>query len=311
MIEDSQEFIVLAEEAGMRLDLFLARRFASHLSRTYFQSLISNEGAIEVNGKALKKGRRLEAGDHVEVTLLPLPELELKPEPIPLHILYEDSQLLVINKPAGMLVHPAPGYWSGTVVNALLYHYRELFSLQEMPWEAFRPGIVHRLDKETSGALLIAKNGLVHRQLTRLFSERLVKKEYLAVCIGNPGSGSISAAIGRHPTKRQEMALVKEGGREAVTEFETLASRGDFSLVLARPLTGRTHQIRLHLRAKGAPILGDSLYGNSSLNRKWEVSRQLLHAYRLTFIHPITGEKLCIEAPLPEDFLKWKEKLSP
>lgn len=307
-MHESEELIVTSEESGMRLDRFLAERYRTVLSRSYFQALIDADQTVEVNGKPLKKGRRLEAGDRVELTLLPLPELELKAENIPLDILYEDEHLLIINKSAFMLVHPAPGFFSGTVVNALLHHYQDLFATASTPWEACRPGIVHRLDKETSGALLIAKNGRIHSRLTQMFAERTIKKEYLAICIGSPGTGSLSAPIGRHPKRRQEMAIV-EGGKEAFTEFETLASKGDFSLVSAKPHTGRTHQIRLHLRAKGAPILGDALYGNSLLNKRQEVGRQLLHAFRLEFVHPHSGVCMHIEAPLPEDFFYWKDKI--
>jgi len=294
------------EEAGERIDKLLAARYRDSQSRSYFQFLI-NQGCVRIDGVPVKKQTRPEAGSDVEVQFLLTPEIDLEPEPIPLAVLYEDEALIAIDKPPGMVVHPAPGNWSGTFVNALLYHCR---SLQEgRVGSRLRPGIVHRLDKETSGVLVAAKTEQAHRALVSLFSEREVKKEYCAICVGNPGSGTITTRIGRHPLQRKQMASLEEGGREAVTRFETIAHDASLSVVRAFPLTGRTHQIRVHLKAKNAPILGDPLYGSAGRNKKFGAPRLLLHAEKLAFPHPVTGAPVLLEAPLPDDIKKYKEKI--
>lgn len=285
---------------SIRLDKLCAEQFKEY-SRSYFQFLIEM-GSVTCNGKRVKKRMIPSVGDEIQVFFLKAPEMELVPEDIPLEILYEDDAIICINKPAGMVVHPAPGHPNGTFVNALLYHCKAL------PPQDLRPGIVHRLDKETSGVLLAAKTIEAHQKLIESFSKREIEKEYLAITVGNPPEETIDAPIGRHPVKRKEMATV-ESGRHALTHFNVIASDGGFALVRARPVTGRTHQIRVHLKMQKTPVLGDPIYGSEKLSRKMGVKRTLLHAQRLTFPHPISGKTLEITAPFPDDFKKWAQSL--
>lgn len=289
----------------MRLDQLLAHHFQEQ-SRTYFQYLIE-EGFVLLNGGSVKKRVKPQLGDEIEVHFALTPEISLAPEPIPLDVLYEDEWLIAVNKPAGMVVHPAPGHWSGTFVNALLHHCQNK-SLGGAP---LRPGIVHRLDKETSGILIAAKDESTHQKLVALFAGRSIHKEYLAICIGNPGKKLIQAPIGRHPVLRKCMAVVSEGGKEAMTSCHPLAFDGKLSLVRIHLLTGRTHQIRVHLKHNGTPILGDPLYGNAQWNQKWDLERQMLHAALISFVHPITNKKLEISAPIPEDMRRVIDKHFP
>lgn len=293
---------VLPEEEGVRIDKLLSDRFPSY-SRTYFQYLIQ-EGCVLLNGDLVKKRVCPEEGDEIEVCFQALPETVLKPEPIPLDILFEDEHVLAINKPRGMVVHPAPGHWSGTFVNALLAHCENLAPGSD----PLRPGIVHRLDKETTGVLLAAKTRLAHQKLVEAFSERRVDKLYLAICAGRPANGTIKAPIGRHPVHRKEMTVLNDG-REAISEIQTAAFNDRISLVLIRPKTGRTHQIRVHMKHIGCPILGDPIYGSDSLNHSLAPERLLLHAYRLTFPHPVTGLPIQLTAPIPDDLKYWLQKL--
>jgi 23S rRNA pseudouridine1911/1915/1917 synthase len=293
--EENDLFIVTEDEAGERLDKLLARRFGEVYSRTYFQHLIEQE-LVWVNGLPIKKRAKPIEGDEIEVQFAITPEIDLTPENIPLSILYEDDTLIIINKPVGMVVHPAPGNWSGTFVNALLYYCGQL----SVTDESLRPGIVHRLDKETSGILMAAKTLEMQQKLSELFANRQVYKEYLAICLGKLDDGKIQAPIGRHPIHRKQMAIVPTG-KPAISIFKTLGTNEKLSLVRVVIETGRTHQIRVHLKYQGAPILGDPLYGNSSSNRFYKVERQLLHASILRFIHPLTKQELTIEAPLPLD----------
>jgi len=289
--------IVSEEEKGLRLDQLLAQRFPSH-SRTYFQFLIEKHSVL-VNGIPFKKREKPQAGDEIEICFLLTPEISLEPQNIPLDVLYEDDHLLAINKPVGMVVHPAPGHYSNTFVNALLYHCKELSAQPE----SIRPGIVHRLDKDTSGVLLAAKTIEAHQALVSLFCERKIKKHYLAICSGNPGNRTINAPLKRHPVHRQEMTVADEGdGKEAISQCTILKTNGSLSLVDIHLITGRTHQIRVHLKHIGSPILGDPVYGIDSLNKKFHTNRQLLHAHSLSFIHPFTGVPLELKAPLPSDF---------
>lgn len=303
--EDPQSLFVPQELAGLRLDKFLFEFYKQELSRTYFQKLIQ-DGLVLVNGKAVKKQYKVEEGDEVEVEFALREEITLKPEAIPLEILYEDQDLLVANKPPGMVVHPAPGNWSGTFVNALLHHCGTDF----LHDATLRPGIVHRLDKDTSGCLIGAKNLSAQQKLIELFSGRKVHKEYLAICLGNPGNGTIDKPIGRHPTKRKLMAISEEKGRRAITHYKTLAHSSTLSLVHVILETGRTHQIRVHLQDRCTPLLGDEIYGNSSSNKKFQAERQLLHAYKLTFPHPITGENIAVTAPIPKDLQLFIDKVT-
>lgn len=294
--QSTETFFASLEDEGMRLDRLLVSRFPHH-SRSYFQFLIE-QGSVLVEEQVLKKRARIKAGDEIEICFILTPELSLIPENIPLDILYEDEHLLIVNKPVGMVVHPAPGHPSGTFAHALLYYCKQL---KPEEFSDLRPGIVHRLDKDTSGVLLAAKNPQTHQKLVALFTSRQIEKHYLAISLGRPKTEKICAPIARHPKHRQKMAVV-ENGKEAITLCQQLAEKGPLSLLSLQILTGRTHQIRVHLSYLGHPVLGDALYGNLHINQKYGVVRQLLHAHRLKFIHPFTSKILEIEAPIPTDF---------
>jgi 23S rRNA pseudouridine1911/1915/1917 synthase len=300
--EEPDVLIASPEEEGVRIDKLLSERFPAY-SRTYFQHLIE-EGCVLLNGQLVKKRICPEEGDEIEVCFQAVPGPSLEPEAIPLDILYEDDHLLAIDKPPGMVVHPAPGHWSGTFVNALLAHCSNVAPSDD----PLRPGIVHRLDKETSGVLIAAKTLPAHRRLIQAFAERRVEKLYLAVCCGRPPNGTIKAPIGRHPVHRKEMAVLSDG-REAVSEVQTAAANDSLSLGVIRPKTGRTHQIRVHLKHVGCPVLGDPIYGNQRLNQSLTPERLLLHAYRLELDHPVTGAPLRLSAPIPSDLKGWMRRL--
>lgn len=302
--EDHEVFCISDEEEGVRLDKVLADRFESIQSRTYFQMLIEEQHVL-LNGNPVKKRTKPKSGDEVQVNFVLTPEIGLIAEAIPLEIIYEDDDILVVNKPAGMVVHPATGNWTGTFVNALLYYCKHVSSIDA---STMRPGIVHRLDKDTSGLLIAAKTNLAQQRLIEMFTQRKIHKEYLAICLGNPGNGEINAPIGRHPVHRQKMTVV-EGGREALSICRTLKCDGKISLVSIVLATGRTHQIRVHLQHKKTPVLGDSVYGNGQVNLKYGALRQLLHASLLRFKHPIKGNLLEFEAPLPEDMAGISKKI--
>ena len=293
-MEDTCNHFFTVSEISTRLDKLLSQQFPEH-SRTYFQYLIE-QGSVLVNGHIIKKRETPKAGDEIEVCFLPTPEISLEPQNIPLNILYEDEYIIAINKPANMVVHPAPGHPKDTFVNALLFHCRHLEGA-----DSLRPGIVHRLDKDTSGVLLAAKTPQAHAKLVELFSERRIQKYYLAVCVGAAKEGLIDAAIKRHPIRRKEMAVNIAEGKEAKTICRLLNKTDSLSLVELQLLTGRTHQIRVHLKHVGTPILGDSVYGSFSANKKFSPPRQLLHALRIEFSHPITEKILSISAPPPKD----------
>ena len=297
--EERTELLVTSGESPKRLDIFLANREPA-LSRSALQRLIE-EGQIRINGRRVKPSQKVKPGDRI-VLEIPRPQpLELKPEPIPLNVLYEDEALLVLDKPSGLVVHPAPGHWSGTLVNALLHHFESAGGSLSSIGGKERPGIVHRLDKETSGCLAVAKNDFAHLELSRQFAARTVEKIYLALVAGKlrRGSGTIVAAIARHRVHRKKMTIAREGGREARTDFKVVRSGGDASLLECRLHSGRTHQIRVHLQHLGHPILGDLVYGG---RRAGNFSRQMLHAWKLGLDHPRTKERMHFEAPLPEDF---------
>jgi 23S rRNA pseudouridine1911/1915/1917 synthase len=299
-MQESDLIFIGPSEEGMRIDKLLAERFPEY-SRTYFQTLIE-QGCVLMNGERVLKRILPEEGDEIEICFQAIPGPSLTPEAIPLQILYEDDHLLAINKPAGMVIHPAPGHWSGTFVNALLAH----CGGKAPGDDPLRPGIVHRLDKDTTGILVAAKTLPAHQKLIEMFSQRRIEKLYLAVCYGRPTVTNIRAPIGRHPVHRKEMAVLSDG-RDAVTDIQLAAFNDQFSLLLVRPATGRTHQIRVHLKHIGCPILGDTLYGKP--NRPFDLDRHLLHAYRLDFEHPITGDLLKLSAPIPEDFKSWMRRL--
>src|SRR5215510_2748093 len=268
------EFLLTSEDAGERLDRYLTRQLPMH-SRAYLQQLIERK-QILVDGRVTKPAYRLQAGDWITVSLPPPKPSGILPQPIPLEILHEDAYLLVVNKMAGMVVHPSPGSASGTLVNALLAHCTHLSGIGGIE----RPGIVHRLDKNTSGVIVVAKDDATHRGLARLFAERQVKKLYLAVVHGDirDAEGVIDAAVGRHPLHRQKMSTFTRVGRQAVTEFRVLERFGLYTLVQLRPRTGRTHQIRVHMATIGHPLLGDPTYGRPQK----ELQRSLL-AHQLSW----------------------------
>lgn len=301
--DSAQTLLVPSETAGARLDQWLAQQ-APQLSRSRWQELVK-QGAVTLNGHPSKANARLRAGDRVVYEEpAPVTPTETKPEAIPLTVLFEDADLLVIDKPAGMVVHPAAGNWQGTIVNALLHHCGELSVIGG----EHRPGIVHRLDKETSGCLVVAKKDFAHQRLARQFAGRTVTKIYLALAAGafTQKSGVVDAPIGRHPVERKKMAVLKEGrAREARTSFRVLqevaapeAPRGVGTVVECTLHTGRTHQIRVHLKHLGHPLLGDELYG-----KRAGFARQMLHAWRLGFTHPRSEKPIACTAPLPPDFV--------
>lgn len=300
---DSDLFLIQEEEAGERLDKILASRYQGQYSRTYFQYLI-DQNLVLLNGESVKKRVKPSIGDEVEIEFAALPEINLQPENIPLDILYEDDWIIVVNKPSGMVTHPAPGHWQGTFVNALLYHCQSMQQNQE----SCRPGIVHRLDKETSGVLVAAKTLEAQKKLIEQFASREVYKEYLAICLGTPPDREIVTPIGRHPVHRKKMAVV-ETGKKAISLCENLGHNGKLGIARVVIKTGRTHQIRVHLQHVGNPILGDSLYGNASSNQHYKARRQLLHAHLLQFKHPVTEEPLVFEAKLPEDIAEYYGRL--
>ena len=282
-----------------RLDVFLVEA-VGNLTRSYLQKLIE-AGRVTVNGSPVKVHYKLKEGDRVEVEV-PDPEpLEVKPEPIPLDIVYEDDCLIVVDKPAGMVVHPAPGHSGGTLVNALLHHCRDLAGIGGVE----RPGIVHRLDKDTSGLIAAAKTEEAMQSLTRQFKERDIHKVYLALAKGTFESqkGMIDAPIGRHKTHRKKMSTRAPAGREAQTRYEVIRQLNGYAYVRLFPKTGRTHQLRVHLASIGHPILGDRLYGGTLGPGLPEISRQALHAHRLELTHPATGKPLQLESKLPSDMV--------
>lgn len=296
---EERVFTIQPDEVGQRLDRYLASALAD-ISRTAAQQLIA-DGAVLVNGRTSKPGYALRNGDEV-VAILRIPKPELgnpRPQNLPLDIVYEDSDLLVVNKAAGMVVHPAPGHSNDTLVNALLAYYPDL---QDVKGDR-RPGIVHRLDKDTSGLILIAKNARTQAALAEQMRRHEITKRYLALVEGIVAldSGSIDAPIGRDPRHRQQMAITAISSREARTHFRVLQRFAHHTLLLLQLETGRTHQIRVHLKAIGHPIVGDPVYGAGGTHREHALSHQFLHAYQLRFVHPITGVPMELEAPLPKD----------
>lgn len=296
-----------ATDHGLRLDKHLTQRLPD-LSRTRLQDLVK-EGHITLNGRHTKAGVILKQGDVIHVTLPEVVPVEVKAQDIPLTILFEDSDIVVIDKPPGLVVHPAEGNPDGTLVNALLHHIDDLSGIGgEM-----RPGIVHRLDKDTSGCMVVAKHDLSHRRLTEAFSERRLTKIYLAVINGLPkeSSGRIQNRIGRHPVDRKRMAILYDGaGKEAVTEWTKLGQHQGCAFIQNRLLTGRTHQIRVHMKETlGFPILGDPIYGHPS-RQKVLVPRLMLHAWKLAFQHPIHDQPMSFESAIPPEFEPWVKAAS-
>ncbi len=286
-----------AEDAGTRADVFLAAKLG--VSRSNMQKLLE-DGRVKRGEKIIKANYKVRAGEMFVVDI-PDPEpIEAVPENIPLDIIYEDDDVVVLNKARGMVVHPAPGNYTGTLVNALLYHCSNLSGINS----AIRPGIVHRLDKDTSGIMIVAKNDAAHISLSQQIQSKTAVRTYLAVVRGNikTDSGTIETQIARDKTDRKKMAVVKEGGRDAITDYEVLERFGKYTLVRCKLRTGRTHQIRVHMEYLGYPLVGDPKY--SPMKTPFGIKGQALHSHTLEFTHPRTGERMKFEAPLPEDMHK-------
>jgi len=289
------EFVVSAKDAKVRLDQFLAKRLPEH-SRSRLQQLIRG-GFVRLNGGTSRPRQIVRAGDKIDLIEPPPEKVDIQPEAIPLDVLFEDDDLIVINKPAGMTVHPGAGQREHTLVNALLSHCAGLSGVGGKE----RPGIVHRLDKETSGCLVVAKNDMAHRELSKQFAARTVEKIYLALVAGKlrKPAGVIDEKIGRHPVHRKRMQVSPHRGRTARTEYRVIRSSDAASLVECRLHSGRTHQIRVHLHHLGHPVLGDKVYGPRFAKN---FPRQMLHGWKLGFRHPRTSQWKTFEASLPVDF---------
>ena len=299
---EPEELAFVVEEGGERLDRILAVRF-SHVSRAQLQRLIKS-GAVLVNGQVSKPAYRAEPGDQVTVVLPEEPEGAVQPEPIPLAVVYEDEHLLAVDKPAGMVVHPASGHASGTLVNALLAYCPQVAETGELE----RAGIVHRLDKDTSGLILVAKDPETQRGLQRQFKRRQVRKTYLALVEGQvqPREGLIEVPVGRDKRARKQMAATRTG-RPAVTQYRVREVFRDHTLLEVRPHTGRTHQIRVHMAWMGYPLVGDKVYGRR--RQPLLPQRHFLHAFELCFEHPTSGQAMTLTAPLPPELEHVLERL--
>ena len=294
---------ILCEEAGLRLDAFLAEAQLG-LTRSALQKLME-AGAVTVNGSPVRKNYKTRSGDLIEVTP-PEPEsLELLPQDIPLDIRYEDEDVIVLNKPKGLVVHPAPGHWEGTLVNGLMYHCKDGLSGIN---GVLRPGIVHRIDMDTSGLLIVAKNDFAHQSLAAQLKDHTLSRVYEAIAVGSlrEDRGTIDAPIGRHPVDRKKMAVTEKNSRRAVTHFQVLARYPGYTHLRLRLETGRTHQIRVHLAWKNHPIAGDCVYGRG---KELGLNSQCLHARTLCFLHPRTGEPVTVTSELPEYFETVLKKL--
>lgn len=295
---------ITAEESGERIDALLAR-LLPQLSRSAAQRLLE-EGRVLLGGRAVKKNHKVTAGDLFEVSLPEAEDVPLAAQNIPLDIVFEDSNVIVVSKPRGLVVHPAPGHPDGTLVNALLWHCGD--SLSGVGGEK-RPGIVHRIDKDTSGLLIVAKNDFAHQALSAQLADRSLSRTYEAIVRGNlrEDAGTVNRPIGRHPTDRKRMAVTDKNSRPAVTHWEVIARYKGYTHVRCKLETGRTHQIRVHMASLGHPLLGDFTYGSPSPEKGLE--GQCLHARALQFIHPCTGEPVHLETPLPDYFLEVLSKL--
>jgi 23S rRNA pseudouridine1911/1915/1917 synthase len=308
--------IVTDNHSGKRLDMFIQHHEA-YSSRNRIQTLIKDGGAL-VNGKTEKPGYKVKAGDTVTLELPERPVREVRPEPIPLEVIYEDPHIIVLNKPPGLVVHPAPGNYTGTLVNALLYHYGSLPSLGKGKEDAEgserdRAGIVHRLDKDTSGVMVVARTHEALRSLSKQFKDRVVQKRYIALVAGivKKGSGTIEAGLGRHVKERKKISTHTLKAREAITLFKVKERFRNATLVEVEIKTGRTHQIRVHMAHIGHPVLGDRTYGGTKTVKINEdsIPRQMLHAETLSLFHPDTGHPMTFTAPPPEDMQAAIEKM--
>ena len=300
------KFTVKDEDKGKRLDTYLSE--CTDISRSAAVKLIES-GLVTVNGKSAEKKYQVKSCDEIEVTIPEVEEYEAEPEDIPLDVIYEDSDIIIINKPSGMVVHPAPGNYTGTLVNALLHHCKD--SLSGIGG-VMRPGIVHRIDKDTSGLLVVAKNDASHRALSEELGYHGIEREYRALVRGGfkEPSGTVNLPIGRHPVDRKKMAVIKSGenAREAVTHYEVIQSYGQITYLKLRLETGRTHQIRVHMSHLGHALLGDEVYASAKTVFEKQhaplFDGQVLHAKKLSLTHPRTGERMTFECDLPDNFKK-------
>jgi 23S rRNA pseudouridine1911/1915/1917 synthase len=301
----NQEYLfeVSPEDEAKRLDIFIKEKLPE-LSRSRIQTLIK-ENYVLVNFKPSKASYKIKRGEKIKVFIPPDREIEIQPRDIPFEIIYEDEDIAVINKPSGIVVHPAPGHYNDTLVHGLILKLKNLSGIGGK----IRPGIVHRLDKDTSGIMLVAKNDFAHKKLVEAFKERLIEKNYIALVYGRltQKKGKIETFIGRHPIARKKMAVLKEG-KLAITFYEVLEIFNKASLVLAKPVTGRTHQIRVQFSYIGHPILGDPIYGGLKHDLP-KPPRLMLHAYEIVFKHPRTNEEMKFRVPIPEEFQSYIEKL--
>ena len=300
-----QSLTVGAEDAGKRMDKYLAEQFPE-CTRSYLQKLLK-DGNVRISGKPVKASAKTVVGACIELVIPEPVEAEILPEAIALDILYEDSDVILINKPKGMVVHPAAGHTTGTLVNALMYHCQgNLSGINGV----LRPGIVHRIDKDTTGVLVVCKNDKAHNELARQLKEHSITRRYRAIVCGNikEEEGTVDAPLGRHPRERKKMAIVKTGGKRALTHYRVLERFGSYTYIECQLETGRTHQIRVHMASLGHPLLGDEVYGRTK--SPFHTEGQTLHAMTLGFVHPTTGEYMEFTAPLPEYFDRILKKLS-
>ncbi len=294
----------IQENQQMRLDKYLAEQFPEQ-TRSYLQKLIK-EGQVLVNGKTVKSGYQLSKGDEVSVTIPEPKELDVEPQKMNLDIVYEDEDVILINKPKGMVVHPAPGHTTDTLVNGLLYHCKD--NLSGINGVA-RPGIVHRIDRDTTGILIVCKNDMSHNSIAAQLKEHSINRRYRALVHGNlkEDTGTVEGPIGRHPVDRKKMAINERNGKPAVTHYTVLERFGNYTLIECKLETGRTHQIRVHMTSIGHPLVGDEVYGPAKC--PFKLQGQCLHAMVLGFVHPRTGEYMEFSADLPEYFEDLLKKL--
>ena len=298
-------YFTVENQEGERIDRYLSEEMEDR-SRSYIQKLIKDQYVI-VNQKPVKANYRLSLGDMVEITLPEAKEPDIIPENIPLDILYEDQDIIIVNKPKQMVVHPAPGHYSGTLVNALMYHCgQELSGING----TMRPGIVHRIDMDTTGSLIVCKNDMAHQSLSDQLKVHSIKRVYVAIVHGNikEDNGTVNFPIGRHPTERKKMSIHTKNGRNAITHYKVLERFGEYTYIQCALETGRTHQIRVHLASIGHPLVGDQVYGPRKCPFP-KLQGQTLHAKTLGIIHPRTGEYLEINAPLPDYFIELLDRL--
>lgn len=302
--EDIFEINIEKEHVGERIDKFITDMLSSGYSRSYVQKLISSENVL-VNGKPVKSNYKVSENDIIKI-MIPYPEeLNIEPENIPLDIVYEDDDVILINKPKGMVVHPSAGHYSGTLVNALMYHCTNLSGINGV----MRPGIVHRIDMNTTGIIVACKNDSAHISLSEQLKEHSITRYYYAICHNrfNEPSGTVNAPIGRHPVDRKKMAVNFKNGKEAITHYEVIENFKNYAFIKCKLETGRTHQIRVHMASISHPLLGDDVYCNARC--PFDLQGQTLHAGVLGFIHPRTGKYVEFETPLPDYFEKVLKKL--